>query len=69
MRTIKATGQLLYKVKTPKTKGVPEGHVHVMVVSYQTFEMTAAQFTESKFQIHDANSEEAKVISALVALP
>ena len=66
MKTIKAPGQQAYRFETDQTPGVPKGHVWVHVVQYQTFEMPMKDFEERTFQIHDANSVEARRISELV---
>lgn len=66
MKTVKSSGPLLYRVETEKTKGVPKGKIRVHVVKYETYEINDADFDDMKFKIHDANSEEAKEIAALV---
>jgi hypothetical protein len=70
MKTIKATGPLAYAfdLDPKECPGLPRGHARVHVVAYQTFEMPMAEFERMQFQMHDANSEEARVIAALVAL-
>jgi hypothetical protein len=68
MKTIKATGQLAYRFETDQQPTVPAGKVHVHVVQYQTFELDAAEFEAMTFQIHDANSPEARTIAELVNL-
>ena len=59
MKTILSTGPLLYAVKTEAVSGVPKGKVRVQCVRYETYEMDAADFDETTFTIHDANTPEA----------
>jgi len=68
LKTIKATGPLLYRVDTDKHPDCPKGKVLVHCVRYETYEIDSADFNEMKFKIHDANTEEAKAIAALVKL-
>lgn len=63
MKTILATGPLLYAVKTEATPGVPKGKVRVQCVRYETYEMDVADFDRSTFKIHDANTPEAKTLA------
>ena len=68
MNTIKSTGPLLYGAHTEKTHGIPKGKIHVYFVRYETIEMDAEDFDQTKFQIHDANHLEPRAIAKLVSL-
>jgi len=68
MKTILSTGPQLIAVKTSKLPGVKKGTVQVQCVSYETYEMTDAEFDATTFKVHDANQEHAKTIAKAVAL-
>lgn len=63
MKTIEKTGPLLIAVKTHKTKGIPKGKIQVTFVRYETYEYDDAEFNDQKFEVHDANRREAKIIA------
>lgn len=72
MTTLKSTGPLFYAASTkpnPITGEVPAGKIHVHFVRYESYEYDLKEFEEQKVVVHNANSPEAKLIAALVALP
>lgn len=69
MKTIKNTGPLFYGAKTNSTDPtISSGKIRCFFVRYETIEYDLKDFDHGVFQVHDANSEEAKMIAALVNL-
>ncbi len=66
MKTLKATPQLVYQVRTDKTDGVPKGKVHVYTVQYRNFEIDDEDFRRMEFQIHDSSAPEPRLLARLV---
>ena len=64
-----STGPLLYAVETPKHGRVPVGFVKVCTVTYEEHLVPEAEFDQSKYKVHDANSPQARLIAQLVELP
>ncbi len=71
MNTLHAGQQELFWIETPESKvsAIAKGMVHVHTVQYRAYEMTDEEFSGMKFRMHNAGSQEAKIIAIAVNRP